>query len=81
MSDRRTILPRQTHTLTDLGSPTKFRGWLDIQKQGEANDYVRYVGPTEEYPFRWLSIAFAGSSEQHTPPGLYEEYGGIVTRK
>ena len=59
----------------------RFRGWVDVQHQGVPNDYARYVGPTEKYPFVWLSIALAGSSAQHTDPGLYEEDSGIVERK
>ena len=74
------ILPRQTSTLTDYGHPNRFRGWVDIQKQGVPNDYARYVGPTTEYAVIWLSIALAGLKEQHTDPGLYEEHCGIINR-
>lgn len=45
------------------------------------NDYARYVGPNDEYPFVWFSVALAGSTEQYTSPGLYEEHGGIIKRK
>ena len=73
--------PRQTSTLTDYGHSTRFRGWIDVQNQGVPNDYARYIGPNEKYPFVWLSIALAGSTEQYTEPGLYEEHNGIVERK
>lgn len=75
------VLPRQTYTLTDYGHPNRFRDWVDVQKQGIPNDYARYVGPTEEFPFVWFSIALAGFTDQHTDPGLYEEHDGIVRRK
>ena len=80
-SEQQSISSRQTWTLTDLGHSTQFRGWVDVQRQGVPNDYVRYVGPTDEYSFIWLSIAFAGSTEQYTDPGLYVEHSGIVKRK
>jgi hypothetical protein len=74
------ILPRQTWTLTDLGYSKRFYGWVDVQRQGVPNDYARYVGPTHDCPFVWLSIALAGSTDQYTSPGLYEEHSGIVIR-
>ncbi|CAM2698502.1 unnamed protein product [Rotaria socialis] len=75
------ILSRQTRTLTDWGYSDRFRGWVDVQGQEVANDYARYVGPNNEYPFVWLSIALAGSTEQYTDIGLYEECNGIVSLK
>jgi hypothetical protein len=80
-SKENAILPRQTATLTDLGYSTRFRDWVDVQNQGVCNDYARYVGPNEKHPFTWFSIALAGSTEQYTQPGLYEEHSGIVKRK
>ena len=80
-NEKNCVLPRQTRTLTDWGHPRRFRGWVDIQQQGVSNDYAHYVGPKGEYPFVWLSIAPAGSTEQYTSPGLYEEHCGIVSRK
>ena len=67
--------------MIDWGHARRFRGWVDLQHQGVPNDYARYVGPTEEHRFVWLSVALAGSSDQHTAPGLYEESFGIVKRK
>ena len=75
------FMARQSYTLKDLGRPEQFRGWIDLQQQGVPNDYARYVGPNEIHPFIWLSIALAGSNEQYTDPGLYEEQSGIVRRK
>jgi hypothetical protein len=77
----RSFLPRQNRTLTDWGHLKRFRGWVDVQHLEVPNDYARYVGPTDEYPFVWLSLALAGSNEQYTGPGLYEEHCGIVNRK
>lgn len=77
----RSIKPRQTRTLTDFGKPNRFRGWVDVQGQGEKNDYARYVGPNDRFPFVWFSIALAGSEDQYTDPGLYEECSGLVRRK
>ena len=75
------VLSRQSYTLSDWGRSERFRGWIDLQQQGVANDYARYVGPNEKYPFIWLAVALAGSREQYTDPGLYEEQSGIVRRK
>ena len=36
------ILPRR-YDIEDLGSDCLFRGWADVQGQGAANDYCRYV--------------------------------------
>ena len=67
---QRTVLPRQS-PLQDLGYPdghltwagkTRRRGWYDVQKQGVANDYCRYVG---DWPNIWWSCALAG--RQGTP--------------
>ncbi len=80
-SKENAVLPRQTSTLTDWGHSTRFHGWVDVQNQSVPNDYARYVGPKDEHPFVWLSIALAGSTEQYTQPGLYEENSGIVKRK
>ncbi len=80
-NEKNSVLPRQTRTLTDWGYSTRFHDWVDVQGQGVPNDYARYVGPSVEYPFLWLSVALAGSTEQYTSPGVYEEQSGIVRRK
>ncbi len=80
-SEKSSVLPRQTLTLTDWGDLKRFHGWVDVQQQGVPNDYARYVGPNGEYSFVWFSIALAGSTHQYTSPGLYEEQSGIVKRK
>ena len=64
-----------------LGLPDHFRGWVDLQDQGVANDYAYYVGPTVDIPFTWLTVALAGSSDQRTHVHMYEEKHGIVRSK
>lgn len=64
--------------LEQLGLPDHFRGWVDAQGQGVPNDYAYYVGPTDDIPHIWLTVALAGSSEQRTPYGMYQERFGIV---
>ncbi|XP_033634522.1 uncharacterized protein LOC117295853 isoform X1 [Asterias rubens] len=49
------------YELKDLGLPSLFRGWVDVQGQGAANDYCRVVTITNRQgatPF--LSCALAG---------------------
>jgi hypothetical protein len=76
------VKPRQIIPDIDkLGLPNYFKGWVDIQYQGVANDYAYYVGPTDDIPFPWLTVALAGSSERRTCVGLYMEKYGVVQRK
>ncbi|CAF1212198.1 unnamed protein product [Rotaria sordida] len=70
--------PRQN--VTDYGYDDRFHAWVDVQGLGIRNDYARYVGPGNEHQFVWLSVALAGSSDPYTPPGMYKEENGIVTR-
>ena len=55
-----------------------FRGWVDVQNQGVQNDYAYYVAPTDDIPFPWLTIALAGTTEQRTYVGMFEEKNGVV---
>jgi hypothetical protein len=76
------IKPRQIiRDIENLGLPNYFRGWVDVQHQGIANDYAYYVGPTQDIPFPWLTVALAGSSQRRTCVGLYIEKYGVVRRK
>lgn len=61
-----------------MGLKDRFRGWVDVQNQGVPNDYAYYVGPTQDLPYVWLTIALAGSTEQRTRFGMYEEKYGVV---
>lgn len=56
-----------------------FRGWVDVQNQGVSNDYAYYVCLTDDIPHVWLTVALAGSTEQRTRMGMYEEKYGVVT--
>lgn len=74
--------PRQKlPDIAKLGLKNHFRGWVDAQNQGVPNDYAYYVEPTENIPFPWLTVALAGSTEQRTCVGMYEEEYGIVRSK
>ena len=74
--------PRQKLPDIDkLGLKNHFRGWVDAQNQGAPNDYAYYVESTKDIPFPWLTVALAGSAEQRTCVGMYEEEYGIVRSK
>ncbi|CAF1031409.1 unnamed protein product [Rotaria sp. Silwood1] len=71
------VKPRQN--ITDYGYSDRFQQWVDVQGDGVSNDYARYVGPCNEYPHVWLSVALAGGTDQYTAPNVYKEVDGIVT--
>ncbi|XP_071794498.1 uncharacterized protein [Asterias amurensis] len=54
---RTTAVAARRYELKDLGLPSLFRGWVDVQGQGAANDYCRVVSISTQ-PF--LSCALAG---------------------
>ncbi|XP_033634822.1 uncharacterized protein LOC117296064 [Asterias rubens] len=54
---RTTAVAARRYELNDLGLPSLFRGWVDVQGQGAANDYCRVVSISTQ-PF--LSCALAG---------------------
>jgi hypothetical protein len=67
--------------MDELGVTGHFKGWVDVQGQGVSNDYAYYVGPTEDIPYPWLTIALAGATEQRTYLGMYDEKYGVVRSK
>lgn len=77
---RGAIKPRQTASLVDMGYTNLFRQWVNVQGQRDDagnevnNDYARFVG---EWP-GYLSVALAGSTNEHTPPGQYVLVDGVV---
>ena len=72
----RQILP----DIENLGLEDHFRGWVDVQNQGVPNDYAYYVGSTDDIPHPWLTVALAGSTQQRTHVGLYEEKYGVISK-
>ena len=76
------VKPRQVLPDIDkLGLKNYFKGWVDAQNQGVPNDYAYYVEPTEDIPFPWLTVALAGSTNQRTCAGTYQEKYGVVRSK
>ncbi|CAF1007769.1 unnamed protein product, partial [Didymodactylos carnosus] len=64
-------------TIRDWGLADKFKDWVDVQEQGISNDYARYVGNATH---NYLSVALAGSNNEHTTPDEYRESYGSVTK-
>ncbi|KAK7113519.1 hypothetical protein V1264_012792 [Littorina saxatilis] len=54
-------IPPRRYDLSDLGDPTYFQGWADVQGTGAANDYCRVIGKGKR---RFLSCALAGTRGQ-----------------
>ena len=72
-----TVKSRQI--ITDKGIPdpatlTHKRGWYDVQGQGVANDYCRYVGDIPSVGGIWWSCALAGDTASTSPK--YDFTGG-----
>merc|ERR1711920_732300 len=60
--------------ITDKGYGNCLKGWYDVQNQGVANDYCRWVGNCGcRGECSWWSCALAGSSGQYTEKGLYQQ--------
>ncbi|XP_033117452.1 hemicentin-1-like isoform X2 [Anneissia japonica] len=55
------IKPRR-RDINDTGIPYYFRGWVDVQGQGAANDYCRLINPTPNQLM--LACALAGTQGQ-----------------
>jgi len=55
------LLPRWPTNQLDPGYSNLARGWSDVQGQGAADDYCRFVGNT---PGTWWSCALAGAASQ-----------------
>jgi len=70
------VLPPQE--IIDWGYPNCGAGWFDVQQQGVANDYCRWVGNSgcrnlgHSTP-SWWSCALAGTTEHYTLQGSYFE--------
>ncbi|CAG5135136.1 unnamed protein product [Candidula unifasciata] len=54
-------IPERRYDITDLGDPTLFQGWADVQGTGAANDYCRVIGRGKR---RFMSCNLSGSTGQ-----------------
>jgi len=62
-------------TIGDWGYPHCGAGYFDVQNQGVANDYCRWVGNCQcRGSCSFWSCALAGTDIEYTAPGVYNEF-------
>jgi len=75
-ADVSSIIPAQPNSvIVDFGYPNCGAGWFDVQGQGVANDYCRWVGNCGcRGSCSWWSCALAGTTNPYTLRDEYNEY-------
>merc|ERR1719284_1460573 len=59
----------------DWGYPNCGAGYFDVQNQGVANDYCRWVGNCQcRGSCSFWSCALAGTNIEYSAPGVYKEF-------
>jgi len=70
-----TVVKEAQDPIYDYGWMDCGEGWFDVQYQGVANDYCRWVGSCGcQGDCSWWSCALAGSNMQYTAAGEYNEH-------